>query len=107
MAGSAHNDKGMTMIQDSAPARCKAAAALAGLALLALGGCASMPMDDPAPRWQASFGADLRACQTAQGGRPSQRRQVAASHPRIATCLRLRGWSADGTPSLERLLPPG
>lgn len=55
----------------------------------------------------AGFGADLRACQTAIGGRLDQRRRLDAAQPRVAACLRLRGWNADGTPSLDRLLAPG
>ncbi len=55
----------------------------------------------------AGFGAELRACRTAMGGRPAQRRRIDAHHPRVAACLRQRGWSPDGTPSLERLVAPG
>lgn len=95
------------MITNRARARRPAAAALACLALLALGGCAAAPVHDTLQAWQAGFDADLRACRTAQGGRLAQRRQVEATHPRVATCLRQRGWSPDGTPSLDRLRAPG
>lgn len=54
-----------------------------------------------------SFNAELRACQTAVGGRLDQRRRLDASQPRVAACLRQRGWNVDGTPSLDRLLAPG
>jgi hypothetical protein len=53
------------------------------------------------------FGADLRACRTAIGGRLDQRRRLGAGQPRVAACLRQRGWNSDGTPSLDRLLAPG
>jgi len=98
----------MTMIHDFAQARPAAALLLACAVSLTLGGCVTAAPDRAAQTaWRAGFGADLRACQTAQGGRPAQRRRVEASHPRIAACLRQRGWNPDGNPSLSRMLSPG
>jgi hypothetical protein len=98
----------MTMIHHFARARPAAAFLLDCAASITLGGCATTTPDhEAATAWRAGFGADLRACQTAQGGRPAQRRRVEASHPRIAACLRQRGWSPDGNPSLSRMLSPG
>ncbi len=96
------------MIHHFARARPAAALLLACAASITLGGCATGAAEREAETaWRAGFGADLRACQNAQGGRPAQRRRVEASHPRIAACLRQRGWSPDGNPSLARMLSPG
>jgi hypothetical protein len=101
----------MTMLHTTVRA---AAAALVALWLAAAGSAlAASPVASAAAAWRpsivsaAGFGADLRACQTALGGRLAQRRRVEAHHPRLAACLRQRGWSPDGTPSLDRLLAPG
>lgn len=56
---------------------------------------------------EVRFEDDLRACQSLLGGRMAQRRQVAATHPRVAACLQRRGWASDGTPLLVRLVAPG
>ncbi len=96
------------MIHHFARTRPVAALLLACTASIALGGCASAAPDRLAETsWRAGFGQDLRACQTAQGGRLAQRRRIEASHPRVASCLRQRGWGPDGNPSLSRMLSPG
>jgi hypothetical protein len=98
----------MTMIHHFARARPMAALLLACTASITLGGCASAATGRLADTsWRSGFGQDLRACQTAQGSRLAQRRRIEASHPRVAACLRQRGWSPDGNPSLSRMLSPG
>jgi hypothetical protein len=78
-----------------------------GTAAQSAGAAEPAPMRRQAAAVTGPFGADLRACQAAIGGRLAQRRRLEAQHPRIAACLRQRGWSPDGTPSLDRLLAPG
>jgi hypothetical protein len=98
----------MTMIHHFARARPAAALLLACAASFTLGGCATAaPGRQAATAWHAGFDGDLRACQNAQGSRLPQRRRLEASHPRVAACLRLRGWNPDGNPSLSRMLSPG
>lgn len=114
LAGWGYNDyqnKGMTMDHPTSRVRGPAAmlACLLALAVAAPLAGAAEPgaMRHPATGIAGSFGADLRACQAAIGGRLAQRRRLESRHPRIAACLRQRGWGPDGTPSLDRLLAPG
>ena len=89
-------------------------AALSPWALVSLAGAAggtasagiagTAPLALPAGLEAGRFAADLRSCRNAAGGRPAHRALLDPRHPRIASCLRTRGWWPDGTPSLERLL---
>jgi hypothetical protein len=98
----------MTMIHHFARARPGSALLLACAAATILAGCATAAPDRPPEvSWRAGFSQDLHACQNALGGRLAHRRRVEAAHPRIAACLRQRGWSPDGSPSLARVLSPG
>ena len=109
------NDQGITMQYMHRAAR--TATLVAACALLwatptggrAAGQAPPAPAPAPgaSPARDAGFEADRHACQSMLGGRLSQRRQVAATHPRVAACLQRRGWASDGTPLLVPLVAPG
>jgi hypothetical protein len=81
-------------------------ATVAALALLS--GCSTLPSGSATRAAShvgtTSYADSLAACRFFRGGRPGASRERAADDPPIEDCLRRRGWTADGNPTLDQLL---
>ena len=81
-------------------------ATVAALALLS--GCSTLPSGSQtrvaSHLGTSSYADSLAACRFFRGGRPGAGRERAAGDPSIEDCLRRRGWTADGSPTLDQLL---
>jgi MFS family permease len=75
-----------------------------GLILIGFATPALRPRDSTLDRPERRYSDDLRVCRFLQGGPAAQRNRLKPSSPYIAGCLRRRGWSADGAPTLESIL---
>lgn len=75
-------------------ARLSPVVVLAAVGLIAGGCAASSSMREP--RNGESFSQALHVCRMKQPGRTNRRLQLPPSQPRVAACLRRRGWSPEG-----------
>ena len=72
------------------------------VSLAALFGCASVPSGELARSADVPFAKALKDCRFAYGGtRAVQRKNLPATFPPVAACLKDKGWNSDGTPSIK------